>query len=82
MQNRIKKIFNLINAKKTALGVGPMSKNVVDTTIKISNKFNIPIMLIASRRQIECKEFSGGYVNSWDTESFAKYVLSKDKKKI
>ena len=37
-----------------------MSKNCVDVTIDVANRYNIPLMIIASRRQIECKEFGGG----------------------
>lgn len=62
----------------THLGVGPMSKNGVDATIELANDYKVPLMLIASRRQIECAELGGGYVNNWDTISFAKYVRSKD----
>ena len=65
----------------TLLNIGPMSKNLVDVSIEISDKFNLPLTLIASRRQIDSKEFSGGYVNNWDTASFSKYVKSKSKKK-
>ena len=66
--------------KATLLGVGPMSKNCVDSAIAISNAKNIPLFLIASRRQIDSKEFAGGYVNNWDTFDYANYVLEKDKK--
>ena len=38
-------------------------------------------MMIASRRQIDGKEFGGGYVNNWDTKSFSKYVKKRDKKR-
>lgn len=64
----------------TLLGVGPMSKNCVDATIELANDHEVPLMLIASRRQIECEAMGGGYVNGWSTESFAKYVIDKDKK--
>ena len=75
-----KKINDLIvNKNSTMLGVGPMSKNVVDTAIDIANKYRVPIMLIASRRQIECKALGGGYCNNWSTEEFSKYVKKKDK---
>lgn len=62
----------------TLLGIGPMSKNCVDTIIDISNKLLIPILVIASRRQIECAQFGGGYVNGWTTEEFARYVHEQD----
>ena len=67
--------------KSTLLGAGPMSKNCVDAAINIANEYKSPIILIASRRQIECEEFGGGYVNNWSTEKFSHYVKSKDKNK-
>lgn len=64
----------------TLLGVGPMSVNCVDATIELANEYEVPILMIASRRQIESVEFGGGYVNNWTTEDFARYVTDKDKK--
>ena len=74
------KIFDPINNKKTLLCVGPMSKNVVDASIELSDKKNIPIILIASRRQVDSEEFGGGYVNGWNTEDFSKYIKKKQRK--
>ncbi len=77
--------FNKLNSLvsrgtfKTILGVGPMSVNCVNGAIELANHLRIPLLLIASRRQIECKEFGGGYVNNWTTEDFAKYVKERDK---
>ena len=56
-----------------------MSLNCVDSVIEISNNEKIPLMLIASRRQIDSENFGRGYVNNWSTEEFASYVNSKDK---
>ena len=58
-------LFNRLNSeikKKrcTLLGIGPMTKNVVDASINIANKSNFPLILIASRRQIECNENGSG----------------------
>ena len=64
----------------TLLGVGPMSLNCVDASIEISNKYNIPLFLISSRRQIDSEELGKGYVNNWSTSEFANYVKEKDKK--
>lgn len=64
----------------TLLCVGPMSKNCVDATIELANEYEVPLPIIASRRQIEADTFGGGYVNNWTTESFAEYVREKDKK--
>ena len=70
----------LTKHRATLLGVGPMSLNCVDVTIEISNQYEIPLMLIASRRQIDSAEFGGGYVNNWTTEEFSNYVIDRDKK--
>jgi len=64
----------------TLLGVGPMSVNCVEATIELANEHDIPMFLIASRRQIDSGEFGGGYVNNWTTEQFAHYVTGRDKK--
>ena len=64
----------------TLLGVGPMSVNCVDATLELSNEHEVPILLIASRRQVDSGEFGGGYVNNWTTEEFARYVIDRDKK--
>lgn len=72
-------LLNRFNRKNcTQLGVGPMSKNCVDATIELANEYDVPLMLIASRRQVECLELGGGYANNWDTFSFADYVRKKD----
>ena len=77
----LEKLKRFMDSRRcTLLGVGPMSKNCVDATIELSNDYEIPLMLIASRRQIEAEEFGGGYVNNWSTERFAEYVLENDRK--
>ena len=76
----IDSLRNYIYEKRcTLLGVGPMSKNCVDVSIDLANEYDIPIMLIASRRQVEAENLGGGYVNNWSTEEFARYVKEKDK---
>ncbi len=57
-----------------------MSVNCVDATIELANEHEVPILMIASRRQIDSEEFGGGYVNNWTTEEFSRYVTDKDKK--
>ena len=66
--------------RSTLLGVGPMSVNCVDAAIELSNQYDSPLMLIASRRQIDSEDFGGGYVNNWSTDRFADYVIENDKK--
>ena len=76
----IKKKFNNYFSKRncTLLGVGPMSVNCVDSALELSNEYNAPIILIASRRQIDSEQFKGGYVNNWTTSEFTKYVRNKN----
>ena len=62
----------------TLLGVGPMSKNCVDATIELADQYKAPLMLIASRRQVDSEQFAGGYVENWSTRQFADYLRSKD----
>lgn len=77
IQQRFEK---LLSKRCTLLGVGPMSVNCVDATIEIANDYDVLLMLIASRRQIDSEEFGGGYVNNWSTDKFADYVIDRDKK--
>lgn len=69
-----------INSGITALGIGPMSKNIVDASVEIADDFDVPVMLIASRRQIDSKSIKRGYVCNWSTEEFTDYVKSIQKK--
>ena len=63
----------------TLLGVGPMSKNCVDATIELAKEHQAPLMLIASRRQVDSEKFNGGYVENWTTKEFSDYVFERDK---
>ncbi len=75
------RLENLMKKRRcTLLGVGPMSKNCVDATIELANDYQVPLMLIASRRQIDSEAFGGGYVNNWTTEEYSRYVIDQDKK--
>ena len=64
----------------TLLGVGPVSLNCVNAAVDLANEHDVPIMLIASRRQIDSEQCGGGYVNNWTTEEFARHVIDRDKK--
>ena len=66
----------VLKERCTMLGVGPMSKVCVDSVVQLSADCKLPLMLIASRRQIDSEEMGGGYVNNWSTEEFARYVKS------
>ena len=71
-------LMRLVKEKRTLLGVGPMSSNCIDAVIELSNAHRIPILLIASRRQIDSEDFGGGYVNHWTTDKFCRYVFDND----
>jgi len=77
IQNKIKD--HLFKHRCTLLGVGPMSINCVDAAVELANEYATPLMLIASRRQIDSEQFNGGYVNNWTTSEFANYVRNKDR---
>ncbi len=59
-----------------------MSKLIIDSVIEYANDKKVPIMLIASRRQIDSLTLGGGYVEGWDSKKFADYVHQKDKGKF
>ena len=51
-----KKIKDFLRKQRcTLLGVGPMSLNCVNATVELGNDYSIPLMIIASRRQIDSK---------------------------
>lgn len=63
------------------LFVGPMSKNIVDATLRFvkENPGTGIAGFIPSRRQIETEFIGNGYVNNWTTEDFVSYVRRIDK---
>lgn len=73
-------ITTFIDNGNTLLGIGSISTNITNAAIDIANETDIPIMLIASRRQIDSKYIQRGYVNNWSTEEFASYVRNRQKK--
>lgn len=64
----------------TLLGVGVISRNIVDATIELANVHDVDLMLIASRRQTDCDALGGGYVCNWNAERLAAYVGARDAK--
>jgi len=62
---------------KLKICIGPMSKEIINCLSLFSKKNKTQIVLIASRNQIDIKEFGGGYVNNFDTEHYANYVKNK-----
>ena len=74
MNSTKKLILDYVNERKTLIGIGPMSKNSTDACIELSDTYDVPMMLIPSRRQVDSKFLGGGYANNWSTEDFSKYV--------
>ena len=54
-----------------------MNFNFVDSVIELANEFNTLIILIASRRKIDSRQFNKGYVNNWSTFEFVKRIKIK-----
>jgi len=64
---------NFILKGNTVLCGGPMSVNCIDALIESSVDFRVPLVITASRRQVEAGTIpGGGYV--FDTEGFVRYV--------
>jgi hypothetical protein len=49
------------------LAIGPMSSEVIESVYDYSHSNNTPLMLIASKNQID---YNGGYVNNWNTRDY------------
>ncbi len=62
------------NIKTTLLGIGPMSRRVVQAALELGAEKDFPVMLIASRNQVDLPEYGGGYVAGWDQASFVETV--------
>ena len=62
--------------RRTLLCIGPMSRICIEAAAAIADRFSFPAILIASRRQVDAAAQGGGYVEGFDTETFANYVRS------
>ena len=87
MNNKIT-ITEMMNAAKllkeqgekfTMLGIGPMSKPLLKATLELAQEKDFPIMLIASRNQVDSDEFGHGYVRNWDQDRFVADVEAVEK---
>lgn len=61
---------------KTLLCVGPVSRAVTEAAINVANHSSVPMVLIPSRRQVECKTVGESYV--FDTFEFVDFVKERD----
>ena len=53
------------------IGIGPMSSETIESVYKYSAINNKPLMLIASKNQID---HSSGYVNNWNTRQYSDFL--------
>jgi len=53
------------------LGFGPMSSEIIEAVFRFSEENKEPLMLIASKNQID---WNGGYVNNWNTKQYMDFV--------
>lgn len=68
--------MNKVNNNKN-IGIGPMSSEVIESVYKFSSINNKPLMLIASKNQID---HSSGYVNDWNTDKYSLFLKNLKKK--
>lgn len=54
----------------THLGIGPMSENLLRAVLELAQEKDFPVILIASRNQVDSDEFGGGYVCGFDQKRF------------
>lgn len=60
------------------VGIGVVSRQVVDAALEVAADTEREIMLIASRRQVDDARIGPGYVEGWTTHRFARYVRQRD----
>ncbi len=72
--SRLLRIIRERKLKVTLLGIGPMSNEVIYAGLELAGELDFPFILIASRNQIDSKEFGGGYVKGWDQKEFSSAI--------
>jgi len=58
----------------TLMGLGPMSPNVIQAALEAGRDWDLPVILIASRNQIEARPLGGGYLRGWDQRRFREAI--------
>ena len=64
------KILHAQGRHFTHLGVGPMSHNLLRAALELAKEKDFPLILIASRNQVDSDRFGGGYVCGFDQKRF------------
>lgn len=62
--------LNANGRKFTHIGVGPMSHNLLRAALELAKEKDFPLILIASRNQVDSDRFGGGYVCGFDQKRF------------
>lgn len=60
--------------RASMLGIGPMSRTLIKSSMILAKEKDFPLMFIASRNQVDAKELGGGYVCNWDQKGFANAI--------
>ena len=68
--NGLQNLQNREGRKATLLAINPMSRFIVRSTLEAAQEYQFPVMLIATRNQVETRELGGGYILGWDQEQF------------
>ncbi len=69
--NSILKTIRERRLKVTLLGIGPMSLEVIYAALELGKELDFSLLFIASRNQVDSKEFGAGYVQGWDQKGFS-----------
>lgn len=80
MVNHLLQRFDERGWAPTLLGIGPMSETAVRAGIEVARDRDCPIMFIASRNQVDSREFGGGYAEGWEQKAFAEAVRRNARK--
>lgn len=64
------KILHGEGRRFTHIGVGPMSYNLLRAALELAQEKRFPLILIASRNQVDSDRFGGGYVCGFDQKRF------------
>lgn len=63
---------------KTLLGVGVVSRLCVEAAVELANEYDVDLMLIPSRRQVDMDALGAGYVEGWSAGRLAAFVRARD----
>jgi len=74
MREAISRQEDMDGKKYSLLGIGPMSRPVIEAAFMTAKEKDFPLMFIASRNQIDSEKFGGGYVCGWNQRDFVSEI--------